>query len=251
MAERPPKPPRRHELFRGSAVCQDATCPLHAHGAGKILGGLGPVLYNRGVHGNQNRGRDLPMADEGSVSRWLDQLKDGDQEAAQKLWERYFRRLLGVAREQLRDTPRRAADEEDVALGAFASFCRGVEEGRFPRLDDRDDLWRVLVVLTARKARGLRRYEAQQKRTAAAEAGDWVDLDEIVGREPTPEFAAEVADEYRRLLACLQDAGLEAVARAKLEGYTNEEIAQRLDCSPRTVERKLELIRNAWRAETS
>jgi DNA-directed RNA polymerase specialized sigma24 family protein len=187
------------------------------------------------------------MSDEGSVSGWLGQLKGGDQEAAQKLWERYFRRLVGLAREHLRDTPRRAADEEDVALGAFASFCQGVEDGRFPRLDDRDDLWRVLVVLTARKARWLRRYEAQQKRNAA-ETGDGVDLEEIVGREPTPEFAAEVADQCRHLLCSLQDAGLEAVARAKMEGCTNEEIARRLDCSPRTVERKLELIRNAWRA---
>jgi hypothetical protein len=76
------------------------------------------------------------MADEGSVSGWLGQLKGGNQDAAQKLWERYFRRLLGLAREHLRDTPRRAADEEDVALGAFASFCQGVEDGRFPRLDD-------------------------------------------------------------------------------------------------------------------
>jgi DNA-directed RNA polymerase specialized sigma24 family protein len=189
------------------------------------------------------------MSSEGSVSQWLGRLKEGDQEAAQKLWERYFRSLVGQARLRLQGAPRRAADEEDVALAAFDSFCRGAEEGRFPRLNDRDDLWRVLVILTARKAGRLRRYEGQKKRSAAEAAQD-VDLEAIVGREPTPEFAAEVADECRRLLSCLQDDGLEAVARCKMEGCTNAEIAQRLACSPRTVARRLELIREIWEAES-
>jgi DNA-directed RNA polymerase specialized sigma24 family protein len=189
------------------------------------------------------------MSTEGSVTGWLGQLKQGDDDAAQKLWERYFGRLVALARARLRDTPTSAADEEDVALGAFDSFCRGVQRGRFPRLDDRDDLWRILMILTARKAGRLRRHEGQQKRSVPAEAGEEADLEEVVGREPTPEFAAEVADECRRLLAVLGNANLEAVARCKMEGYTNAEIAQRLDCSLRTVARRLDLIRDLWQAE--
>jgi hypothetical protein len=68
------------------------------------------------------------------------------------LWERYFRRLVGLARPRLDNTARRAADEQDVALSALASVFRGVEEGRFPQLGDRDDLWRLLVTVTVRKA---------------------------------------------------------------------------------------------------
>jgi hypothetical protein len=74
------------------------------------------------------------MNAEGSVSLWLHQLKAGDPDAAQKLWDRYFRRLAGLARLKLRGTSRPAANEEDLALSAFASFCRGVERGRFPHL---------------------------------------------------------------------------------------------------------------------
>src|SRR5207244_594392 len=83
---------------------------------------------------------------------WLSLVKAGDLNAAQPLWERYFPRLVGMARKKLREAPRRAADEEDVALSAFDSFCRGAAQGRFPNLEDRNDLWRVLLLLTARKA---------------------------------------------------------------------------------------------------
>jgi hypothetical protein len=60
------------------------------------------------------------------------------------------------------------ADQEDVALSAFDSFCRNAEEGRFPHLDDRDNLWRLLVVITARKASKLVRAEGRLERGGAA-----------------------------------------------------------------------------------
>src|SRR5438874_7802874 len=104
------------------------------------------------------------MTSEGSVTGWLGQLQGGDPAAAQRLWERYFQRLVGLARDRLRNAPRRAADEEDVALSAFDSFCRRAEQGRFPQLIDRDGLWRLLVVMTARKAAHLKRDAARQKR---------------------------------------------------------------------------------------
>src|SRR4051794_18449637 len=90
---------------------------------------------------------------EGSVTRWIGDLKSGGDAAAQRLWERYFERLVHLARKKLRNDrrSRTVEDEEDAALSAFDSFCRGVDGGRFPSLTDRDDLWRLLVVLTVRK----------------------------------------------------------------------------------------------------
>jgi RNA polymerase sigma factor (sigma-70 family) len=193
------------------------------------------------------------MISDGSVSVWLTQLKDGDADAARQLWDRYFRRLVGLARLKLRGAAGRAASEEDVALSAFASFCRGVECGRFPHLNDRDNFWHLLVVITARKSAHHLRRERQQKRGGGLPAGDVADLpdpEELLSREPTPEFAAEVAEECRRMLDRLDDPGLEAVALWKMEGYTNDEIAARLRCAPRTVERKLQLIRSLWMEET-
>jgi DNA-directed RNA polymerase specialized sigma24 family protein len=193
-----------------------------------------------------------------SVSYWLEQLQDGQHAAAQLLWEGYFRRLIGLARARLGAAPRRAADEEDVALSAFHSFCRGAEAGRFPQLADRHDLWRLLVTLTERKAIALLRREHRQKRGGGGQRGESAlvaagtevpGLDGLAGREPTPEFAAEVAEQFRQLLDRLGDEDLRRIAVWKMEGDTVEEIAARLGCAPRTVERKLRLIRSLLRHE--
>src|SRR5262249_2985806 len=164
------------------------------------------------------------MPSERSVTQWLGQLQAGDQAAAQHLWERYFHRLVGLARTRLQDAPRRAADEGDAALSAFARFSARGEQGRFPRLDDRDDLWRLLVTLTARKAGRLRRDQGRRKRRAPDQGGDAApDLEEVIGEEPTPAFAAEVADECRRLLGLLGHPALGRLALLKMEGPTTDE----------------------------
>jgi RNA polymerase sigma factor (sigma-70 family) len=201
------------------------------------------------------------MSTIGSVTHWLNLLKGGDAAAIQQLWEAYFPRLVGLARKKLHEAPRRAADEEDVALSAFDSFCDGAAQGRFPRLTDRDDLWHVLVTITARKALQLVRHEQRQKRGGGTVRGESVfdeksetadepaGLEQIIGSEPTPAFAAQVAEEYQQLLARLGDADLRRVAVWKMEGYSNEEIAAKLGCVRRTVERKLALIRTLWSQE--
>jgi DNA-directed RNA polymerase specialized sigma24 family protein len=190
----------------------------------------------------------------GTVTRYLHQFKAGDQAALQKLWEAYFGRLVRLARQKLRGAPCQMADSEDVALNAFDSFCRGVEAGRFPQLEDRHDLWQWLMMLTIRKASNHRRDAGAQKRgggmvcnasTLQDEDDRWF-ADMIHSREPTPEQAAEAADECRRLLGALPEK-LRQVALWKMEGYTNQEIADRLGRALVTAERKLEEIRAIWK----
>jgi DNA-directed RNA polymerase specialized sigma24 family protein len=202
------------------------------------------------------------MPAEESVTQWIAQLQAGDQAAAQALWERYFGRLVRLARQRLHGVRRAAADEEDVALSAFDSFCRAVENHRFPQLNDRDGLWRLLVVLTERKAVSLARAERRAKRGGGrvvgesglippSSADDSGGLAALPGPEPTPDFAALMAEECERLLDRLEDDTLRRLVLLKLEGYANEEIAQRLGCALRTVERKLGLVRGRWENEVN
>jgi RNA polymerase sigma factor (sigma-70 family) len=171
------------------------------------------------------------------ITLWIAKLKDGEDEVVPDLLERYFQRLVHLARARLRGRPGLAACDEDVALSAFKSLCLGAEAGRFPRLNDRDDLWRLLALLTVRKSIDLQR---RRKREYFFGEGE---LEELLCEEPTPELAEELADNYRQLLERLGDPQLEQVARWKVEGFSNEEIADRLGCVVRSVERKLHRIR--------
>src|SRR5262249_30771533 len=142
-----------------------------------------------------------------------------------------------------------------VALSAFDSFCRHASGGKFPNLHDRDNLWRLLVTITARKVYQLRLSSNRQKRggdkgldrppgSSGHDSSAVYGIDQFIAYEPTPQFAAQAAEEYQRLLARLKDARLQALAQMKMEGYTNEEIAAKEGCAPRTIERRLRLIRS-------
>jgi RNA polymerase sigma factor (sigma-70 family) len=180
-----------------------------------------------------------------SVTDWLHQLAaDHDSAAQQQLWNRYFARLAAIARTRLAGAQRRDADEEDVVLSVFDSFFRAARAGRFPDLQDRTGLWPLLVKITARKAiNQVKRQQAKKRSTAAEEAVP--DIAHLAGDEPTPQFAAEIAEQVERLLGKL-DGDLRTVAVMKLEGFTNAEIAVRFGIVERSIERKLARIRIEW-----
>jgi hypothetical protein len=286
----------------------------------------------------------------GSVTHWIAALKNCDRAAAQPLWDRYSDRLVRLAHARLAHAPWRGAacDEEAAVLSAFKDVCLKAENGRFDKLDDRLDLWKLLVTITKRKAakqiesaRRLKRggghigndlrlmswgdgtsvptssknlfivgidsknllhirifdplgdlientdeTELPGSRAGAIEAlkqqlpsllpphvltndekarvisdvtsiigqirqidcGAEI-LDQLPGSGPTPLLAAQSAEEYKRLLDLLGDEELRSVALWRLEGYTIEEIATKLDCSRRLVSMKVELIKRKWSRE--
>jgi hypothetical protein len=136
------------------------------------------------------------MPPHGSVTHWINLLQAGDHAAVRPLWERYFGQLVLRARAALRGKANLGADAEDVTLSAFDNFCRSAQQGRFPDLADRDDLWRLLVVFTAREASRLLRDASRHKcgggqvQTEAdlpdpTEASEDGGLAQVIGREPT------------------------------------------------------------------
>jgi DNA-directed RNA polymerase specialized sigma24 family protein len=196
------------------------------------------------------------MVGDDSVTLWLDGVKAGDDLAIRKLWDRYFQRLIRVAARRLPAHARRDIDEEDVALSAFHNFCDDASRGKYPQLTGRDDLWRLLVVITGRKVVGLIRHRGRRKRGGGMVVGESAlregpgpsgeGLARCLGREPSPELAAELADDHQRLLDALGSDTLRTVALMRLDGHTTGEISRSLEISPRSVERKLRLIRKIW-----
>ena len=136
----------------------------------------------------------------------------------------------------------------------YASFCTRQQRGNF-ELGGRDELWKLLVTVTLRKARNAARRHRRDARDYRREEG--FDDRDATGRgdhierftapEPTPADAVAFNDELERLLHALGDPLLRRIALFKLEGYTNKEIARELDnCTERTIERKLARIRTRW-----
>jgi DNA-directed RNA polymerase specialized sigma24 family protein len=201
------------------------------------------------------RGSRSVLGRSGFGDTWIADLEAGHNAAVQPLWERDFSRMVELARLRLRTARHKDAgsDEEDAALSAFDSLCAGLARGQFPKLADRDDLWRLLVVITTRKVQAQTRRQFRQKRGAgqvrpASELdGYGRDDDDLfaqaVASEPTLEFAAMVAEEYRRLLERLDDDVPRKVAILRIEGYTTDEIGAQLGCARRPVAWELALIR--------
>ena len=190
-----------------------------------------------------------------SIASWLLGARAGDEAAAQAIWQRYFTRLVQLARTKLPGHVKRAFDEEDVAHSALRCFLHAVAEDRYPQLADRHGLWTLLVVITARKAKAYLRRQNRVRRGGGQVLGetaflspddDALGIDQVLGAEPTPEFAAQVADECQRLLAMLGDATLRSIAILKMEGHTVDEIAAKLGSTKRTIERRLHIIRKTW-----
>lgn len=198
--------------------------------------------------------------DEHSVTQWIAGLKAGDQEAARHLWEGYFHKLVRLVERKLPAQSRRAFDEEDVALSAFKSFCFGVAEERFPDLEDRGNLWAILVVIATRKVQAYVETQNRQKRGGGQVRGDSVFLgqgvsgelagfDAVAGKEPSPAFVAQAEEACEQLLAALGDDMLRRMAILKMQGCTIDEIAVETGCTKRAVQRRLEIIRRTWREQ--
>lgn len=193
------------------------------------------------------------------VSSWLLHLAEGDEETSQKIWDEYFGKLVRLARRKLDGMPLRDVDEEDVALSAMNSFYQGMNRRKFDNLKNKEDLWKLLVTITARKATAKLRRHYAQKRGGGGIRGESVfrkndnvadgredGIGNVLGSEPTPELALGVAENCQALLDRLGDDTLRQIALMTLEGHRTEEIAVHLGCVRRTVERKLERIREIW-----
>lgn len=232
----------------------------------------GPLLqfrFNKSGLKTENR-------EDSDITEWMSRLKSGDEDAALQLWNRYSEQIADVARRTLKQSSSRVTDEEDIVVIAFKSFLAGIRSGRFPQLDHREQLWRLMMVITTRKAAAALAKDRRQKRGSGHVRGDSammraVDMpqihagfndsnilksredsdllqgfDRLQSVSTTPDIAALMADEAQELLRLLPDEVSRQVACLKLDGHTHEEIADKLQCNVRTVERRLKQIRDLW-----
>ncbi|MCA9049141.1 MAG: hypothetical protein KDA89_10465 [Planctomycetaceae bacterium] len=188
-----------------------------------------------------------------NVSHWIDLIKYGDSAAANRIWQHYFDRLVRSVRQRLKGQNRAVSDEEDIVLSVFDSFYAAAEQGRFPDLSDRHDLWRLLLRMSARKVIDKRRHDRRQRRGGDVEihslGSDDEIIIEVIGNEPSPEMVLMMQESVEQFFSHFGVGHLHELAVAKLEGYSNAELSRRFECSERTIERRLHLIREKYQQE--
>lgn len=188
---------------------------------------------------------------EHSVTMMLSNLKAGDEQAAYEIWNRFFDRVRGLAKKKLGRLPSRVAEDEDIALSAMHALYQGAQEGRFRELTDRDDLWQILCMITSRKA-----ASAWRKKAAVQEVGESVlagsrggekqlGIQHIANNLPDDAYVDSLSQTTCELLEDL-DTRQREIAMLRLHGFTNSEIAEKINRSIKTVERYLKSIREQW-----
>ena len=191
------------------------------------------------------------MSTDDAITQWIHGLQNGEPIASQHLWDKYFSRLCRLARNRLPSGVSTDFDEEDIALSALDCLYRGIEEGKFPDVQDRGNLWSLLILITSRKISHRLRDRAAVKRggkttTINLDASEIQGISDVLSGNLTPDFIVEMKEEAEELLNTLGDEPIRQVAELKIAGYSNAEIAKEMDCGKRTVERRMMIIRQTW-----
>lgn len=184
------------------------------------------------------------MHKDDSITRWIVAVRSGDAEAAERLWERYFRDLMHQARLRMSNISKSLYDEEDAALSTFYVMWQKLEEGCYAQISDRHDLWNLMLTVLMRKIGRRAKYQGAAKRMHASSTSEQNSLEELPATN-----IQELSQECLEMISVLQDPNLERVAILKFEGYTNDEIATELNRTRRTIQRMLNLIRDIWERE--
>jgi RNA polymerase sigma factor (sigma-70 family) len=186
----------------------------------------------------------------GSITCLVPQLRDRNELAIEAIWRRYVRRVHGAARPVIAGLGPGLGDEQDVAQSAFRAFYEAAASDRLPPIGSRDELWRLLLTITRRKAINRLRREFRVRRGGGARAVH--DLDAVNGACDHAGLSVELVelqelvDELFEKLNATGDERLSEIARLRLEGCSNQEIADKLGCAARTIQRKLHILERLW-----
>lgn len=189
----------------------------------------------------------------GSITKAIAAVGEHDQSAAELIWQRFFDRLCGYARSKIYDRHRRLIAPDEIAANAFLALFTGLKEKRFEKVRNRDELWQMLTLIAARDAINEQEKLQAQKRGGGKVSGSSAfgsqgigNVRDYVQRDPPPEVFVELEELSQRLLRNLPSDELRNVAIWRMAGYSNAEIAEKLGRTERTVERRLNLIREIW-----
>ncbi len=175
--------------------------------------------------------------------RLIEQLRDGTNDAATAIYDRYLERLIALARSRLSPKMKRRVDPEDIVQSAYRSFFVHAERGDY-RLSESGDLWRLLAATTLHKLYGQVEKHTAEKRAIDRE-GPGEALAGVDTREPSVVDLIAVGEQLGIVLDALTPDERRALS-ASLEGQNVEQISKAMHKSERTIRRLLQTARQRF-----
>jgi RNA polymerase sigma-70 factor (ECF subfamily) len=173
--------------------------------------------------------------------------RKGDEKAATELYRRYIQRLFHTVDLNLPQKMKVRLDADDICQSVFRSMFRRMRHGEFTFQDDAD-FWKLLVTVALNKLRNQVRNASAGKRDvqretpldATSEPNPF--LLNRLSRGPSVEEAAQFREIMERICEQLTSVERELL-QLRAEGYLQQEIAERLNLSERTIRRMNERLR--------
>jgi RNA polymerase sigma-70 factor, ECF subfamily len=188
-----------------------------------------------------------PHQDQSLLRLW----QAGDENAAREIFERYFERLLALARRRISQRLASRVDPEDVVQSAFRTFFGRYKAGQFT-IQDSEDVCKLLARITVHKTLRQIAFHKAAKRDPSQEAGQGSDgqqqLMEVLDREPTPEAVNAFVDQLDHFLKQLRPEDRQ-ILEMRMQGYNSLEIAEKLGISDRKIRRLMERVRGLAQKE--
>lgn len=179
------------------------------------------------------------------IDRFLQDLSRGDEQVARQLFDTYVDRLVALARSRISQRLASRVDPEDIVQSVFRTFFGRIKEGRF-QINDQDDLCKLLMRITVHKTLRQIAFHKAAKRDPGHETGQedgsHDHIMELLDREPTPDDAVAFVDQLEHFLGRLRPQERQ-ILEMRMQGYTNEEIAQELGIYDRKIRRVIERVR--------
>jgi RNA polymerase sigma factor (sigma-70 family) len=188
-----------------------------------------------------------PSEERRLVNRW----KAGDERAAKELFDTYVDRLMALARRRISQRLASRVDPEDIVQSVFRTFFGRVKAGKF-QFQDQDDLCKLLVRITINKTMRQVDFHTAAKRNPGQETRQsdeaYDHLPELLAGEPSPEVTVAFLDQLEHFLGELRPQERQ-ILEMRMQGYSNEEIAAKLDIYDRKIRRVMEHIREVAEEE--
>lgn len=186
------------------------------------------------------------MAEPAEDKSLVNLYRQGNQDAARQIVDRYLDRLLTLARRRISQRLASRVDAEDIVQSVFRTFFVRLKDGQFS-FDDQDDLCKLLMRITLHKTLRQVAFHKAAKRDPNLETPQGEHHHEqlmaLFDQEPTQEATVAFLDQLEHFLAQLRPQERE-ILEMRLQGHSNEDIASKLGIYDRKIRRVIEHVRD-------